>query len=296
MDPFSDSGELYQIRKQFFSGQYLKATDHQLDSFSEPAVPKVREYILRSHLILGNYEEVETGIQNIEDTDVSKSFELYTLFVKSNEKEPIEEFDDFLTNVTSDSEVITVLGSIYLARTGRIDEALKLLEKNSANNSMECISIQIQLRILTNRLDLALKDISNFSKIAQDDIVFNLTESWVNLLKGGSAYQSSFYFYEEISQSNTSLKNLICLLILNLQLHHLPESAEVIEQLKTINEADVTNGDLLANQITYYVLNGEFEKVDELREELITQNSEHPYIVDYNEKVALFDDIVAKYH
>ncbi|ODV59223.1 coatomer subunit epsilon ASCRUDRAFT_82222 [Ascoidea rubescens DSM 1968] len=298
MEAYGDSDELYTIRQKFFSGQFKLVAETSLKSFSGSVAARAEEYILRSRISLGDVSGVLNYIQAEEQNGRAlpaglEAIRLYALYVRNPSKNDIHlKFEEFISRHTND-ETTLVLGSIYLVKQyGNYEDALTLLSKGE--NSLECISVIVQIQLLRNRLDLAIKELKNSRQISQDSIIYNLSESWANSVSGSDdKLQSSFYFWEEISQSNTSVKSLVSLLIINLQMKHFPESKEIIDQIELLNGDDLN---FLANEITYYVINGDNKKVEELIQRLNQlSKGQHPYIIDYKEKDAMFDEIVQKY-
>lgn len=46
---------------------------------------------------------------------------------------------------------------------------------------MEAVALIVQIHLEQNRLDLAVKEVANARKWAQDSLLVNLAESWVGL-------------------------------------------------------------------------------------------------------------------
>ncbi|CDK28077.1 unnamed protein product [Kuraishia capsulata CBS 1993] len=300
MDPFSDTGDLYQIKQQFFCGQYDLVVKHGLDSFSAESHYKATEYVVRSHFALESIDDALKIIKEDEtegeDAEKLKFLAKYATYLKSRTGGESSDIDEYIENFAN-LEIVAVLGSVYLINLGKLNQALELLSGIEA--SLETIALTVQIRILTGKLELAQKELSYAKKWAQDDIVFNFAEAWANLSVGSlNNLQSAFYFFEEIAQGNTSFKGLVSLLGLNLQLHHFVESKEVLNQLEQLAQTSQTEeslaGDYLANKVSYDAITGEadFEQtVTELREVAPS----HQFVVDYDDKLATFDGIVAKY-
>lgn len=278
--------ELFTLRQQFFTAQYDKVGSIEAESYFEESREIAREYKLRSLLALGKYDQVLDAVSGGND-EFSKTFTLYTNFLKG---EDVSQDFDLLISSSYHSWIVQILGSFYLVQNERFDEAITLLQRHE--NSLECVLLLTQLYIHQNKLDLTKKEVSQASEYAQDSIIFNLAEAYLNSVENGESLRGALYFFEELSHTNPSYRSLIGQLVLNLQLHQFPEAEEIFRQL---DELEGVNDDVLANQVSYASIIGDEELVEKKRQELQKLNPNHPTIVDYNEKNELFDSIVAKY-
>jgi len=261
-------------------------------SFSETNREKALEYIVRAYIGLGKYQKARDLSLDSESSQLFQDFVDFLELGADSENAGIEA----VIQSPPHSELSLVLGGIYLAKLGRVEESLALLHLHQ--NSLECVSLIVQLYLITNRVKKAQQELEISSRWAQDSIVHNLAESWVNLTLGGSLYQSSFYFFEEISQQHTSIETLLGLLVVSLQLHHVEESADIVTQLYEVAQLHGIQLDpsVYANEITIGILKGDTSKQEELREKIKQSNPNHPYLLDYEARVEQFDAIVARYH
>lgn len=267
---------------------------HSLSDFEPSSKPKAAEYILRSLISLNQfgslYEKTEPFSEELGDE--SLVVEVVTEYAKYLEGK--EHGLEHCISEYPQSEIVVCIGSLYFIREQKTEQALNLL--NSAELTLECLPILIQLRVITGRLDLAKRDLETYRKISHDSLVFNVSESWVHCVSAGESLQSPFYLYEEMAQSHPSVKSLLSLFVVNLQLHHFVEVEELLEQLEKLYESSSEDkSNLLANLITLHAIKGEGENVEKCVKELASMNSHHPCLVDYNQKVADFEAVVAKY-
>lgn len=154
------------------------------------------------------------------------------------------------------------------------------------------ISLIIQIRLIQNRLDLAQKELLAAKKWAQDNIVFNLAEAWVDFRLGGTdKYQDGYYIYEELASGGTvTFKALAGQIVSQLQLGRLPEAQEAIEQALALAPA---NPELLINAIAGAILTGNDYK--ELDTKLREVAPAHAHLADLKAKEELFEKVAAKY-
>ena len=142
---------------------------------------------------------------------------------------------------------------------------------------MEAVALIVQIHLEQNRLDLAVKEVTNARKWAQDSLLVNLAESWVGLrvvcclsiileimayvMQGGEKYQQAFYVFEELAQapSTSSTKSMVSQAVAEIHLGRL-EEAEAALQQALIKDPD--NAESIANSIVLNVIGG--KNADEL--------------------------------
>lgn len=308
MDAFSDSGELYTIRNQFYTNQHHKVGAYSLELFSEESQLKVLEYQIRSLVAVGKDASalIDSGKTRFPSNE--GLFQLLSAWndLKSFGTDDSTYFDDVKT---ATFELQAVLTAIYLVRFEKdVDQAIALLEKytdNSASNltELEPYLTLIQLHLIKGNFTAANKIYTSFKRFpdaARDSIIYHVLESWVLAIKGESDnINNAYYFYDELLSSDFDddpqgkFKILNVLFVLTLQLKHYPEAQELLVQIRALDKAN--NPDLLANQVTLDYLVGGGEKHEELLSQLSAVDPEHQLLVDLAEKNAAFNDIVQKY-
>lgn len=234
------------------------------------------EYKYRSLAILGEYGGL---------SGAPRAITLYADFLQGKKVD----FDSLISEQQDDS-LVQILGSIYLAKQDRVEEAITLLSRHE--NSLEAVLLLVQLYLHQGKLGQAEKQVLNASSYSQDSVVFNLAEAYVNAARNGESLRGSLYFFEELSHSHPTFKTLLGDLVLNMQLHQFPEADEV---LRKIGELQGSNADLLANEYAYAQIQGDSELAKTRLIELTKIDANHQVVVDYKEKDSLFDSIVDKY-
>ena len=84
-----------------------------------------------------------------------------------------------------------VCAGTVLAAHGKFEEALALLAKHQGN--LEAVALVVQIHLMQNRTDLALKEVQAAKRWAQDNLLINLAESWVGLRVVSTALANSFF-------------------------------------------------------------------------------------------------------
>ncbi|KAI5970820.1 hypothetical protein CANMA_000108 [Candida margitis] len=311
MDAFSDSGELYTIRYQFYTNQYLKVKSYSLEEYSEENQLKVLEFQIRATVAL--------------DQDASQLIEQGKTRFPDNEEffQLLQAWNDLHDFGTDDStyfedlkqakfELQAILTSLYLVKFAKdIDQSINFLTTYIDNlnnlqkyNEIEVFLILIQLYFIKGSFKQAtaiFKVLNSFPDFSRDNIIYQIIESWyISIQNGTDNVNNSYSLYDEVlsnSYSEDDIKgkvhNLTVLLVLTLQLKHYPEAQEVLDQISTLTNEK--NADLIANQITLDRLVNYGQGTDELLGELKKVNGEHELIKDEESKNEIFDTIVAKY-
>ncbi len=142
---------------------------------------------------------------------------------------------------------------------------------------MEAVALIVQIHLVQNRLDLAVKEVAAARKWAQDSLLVNLAESWVGLrvvrtffesrlrfsplitYQGGERYQQAFYVFEELAQapSTSSTQSLLSQAVAEIHLGRLEEAEAALQQALV---KDPQNPEVIANMIVTNVIAGKDAK------------------------------------
>lgn len=304
---FGDSGELYNVTIEFYSGQYSKVLEHSLDEFSPEHQTKLLEYQVRSSVSLKKDASklIDDGKSQFEDDS------LFHLLSAWNDLHSfgVDDSTYFEDVKLPEFELQAILTAIYTVKYLKdLDGAISLMIKYIDNstmlkiNELEPLMILIQLYLVKGDFNAANKIFNNFKNFpdsARDSIVYQILESWILSISGETDnINNSFFFYDEAlsrdfeADEYGKFKLLNVLFVLRIKLKQFPEATELLKQIKSFN---IKNDDFIANQITLNYLIGKSENNSELIEELTNVNPEHGYIAEHKSKNELFDQVVLKY-
>ena len=311
MDTFGDSGELFTIRNQFYTGQHHKVKQYAVDQFGEDVQLQVIEYQVRSLVCLGQDASklIDEGKSRFPDDE--GRFQLLSAWndLHSFGTDDSTYFEDLTQPV---SELQAILSTFYLVKFVKdIDGGIKLLTNYIDNsgmlkiNELEPYLVLIQLYLIKGNFNAANKIFNNFRNFpdsSRDNIIYQVLESWILSIKGETDnINNAYYFYDEILSSDfeddeaSKFKILNILLVLTIKLKHQPEAIELLKQIKALDYKP--NGDLLANEIALNHLLGKSKggDNDELINKLAQLDPDHAYVVDRTNKLEKFTEIVNKY-
>lgn len=245
--------------------------------------------VCRAQIALGNAKKVAANLAGAEAPRL-QAVKYYAEYV-SGKKDAVNELLSLSQANQNDDSILFFVG-LVLVKEGRLDEALETLSRHSG--SLEIISLIAQIRLLQNKPDMAQSELKAAKKFSMDNIIYTISEAWVDFKVGGtSKYQDGLYIYEEIvgSSGSATQKALLGQLVAQLQMNRLPEANEILEQAL---EHEPATSELFINAITTSILNGdqEYEKYETKLKQI---DPDHVYLKNLAEKESLFDEIEAKY-
>lgn len=288
----TDILELFTIQKAFYSGDYAQVLTIDPETFTEANVVHAQVLVARAQIALGQQKELLASLSGVTPSEIElstvKFFAQYTQGGPSKAT-ALSEIEKIIA-ANKENQTVEYLGGIVLILENRLEDALELLSFHEG--SLEAISLIVQIRLIQNRLDLAQKELQAAKKWAQDNIVFNLAEAWVDFRLGGTdKYQDGYYIYEELASGGApTSKALAGQIVSQLQLGRLPEASEAIQEALVL---DPHNPELLINAVSAAILQGtEYVEIESKLKEVAPQ---HAHLIDLKEKEDLFEKISAKY-
>lgn len=226
---------------------------------------------------------------------LSKSKDAASRSIVALAKNDVGVATELADSADSEDSTVQICAGTVLVNAGEYAKAIELLGKHQGN--LEAVALLTQIHLVQNRTDLAVKEVQTAKRWAQDSLLINLAEAWVNLRVGGQEkYQSSFYVFEELASApgNQSPTALVGQAVAELHLGRTEEAEVALNQALEADNADVQ---ALANAIVLACIVGK-SKEDRTRDllEMLRQRDEEHYLVkDLAEKGSLFDTAAAKY-
>lgn len=293
MDPFSSSGELVNIHTTFTQAQYSSVlSDYDAASFSPESRLPIQILQYRAQCALGQYDDV---IGSISDSDAKSTPDLaavrvYASYLQHGSDNAVAEAER-LAERQDDNLTVQLLCGTVLARAAKPEQAVQLLSKHQG--SLDAVALIVQIHLLQNRTDLAIKEARSARSFAQDALLVNLAESWIGMRTGGSEnYQKAFYVFEELAQgpSSTSSTSLIAQAVSELHMGRVEEAEVALNQALTM---EPENSTALANRTVLDCILG--KDVGESRRNLEGVDAEHEILEDFRLKREAFGVAMGKY-
>ena len=292
MDAFSGDAELLSITTAFHTHNYQSVLDYDTAPLSSENKTAASILKYRAQIALGQSRDVLSKVSSSKDpaSQSIKALAQHTLSQPSGLQLATQ-----LCESDPEDPIVQILCGTILSSAGETQTALDLLSKHQGN--LEAVSLQTQIYLSQNRPDLALKEVAAAKRWAQDSLLINLAEAWVNLRTGPSEkYQSTFHVYEELASApdtGKSMSSLVGQAVAELHLGRLPEAEAALGQALEQKEADPL---AIANSVVLASMAGrKGEDVEGMVERLRTVEPEHALLSDLREKSDLFDGAAAKY-
>ena len=293
MDPFSSDGELVNIHTAFTQAQYSSViTDYSTSDFSSSNHLPVQILQYRAQCALGQYDEV---IGSISDADAQRTPDLaavrvYASYLQKPSEGAVTEAQR-LAEKKGDNLTVQLLASTVLAREGKYEDALALLSKHQG--SLDAVALIVQIHLLQNRTDLALKEAASARSFAQDALLVNLAESWIGMRQGGEQYQKAFYVFEELAQapSSQSATSLIAQSVAELHLGRTEEGETALGSALGLDQGNTTG---LADKVVLDAVTG--RDIRESRGKLEAVDKGHELLLDLAAKREAFREAAGKYN
>ncbi|KAI1610401.1 coatomer epsilon subunit-domain-containing protein [Exophiala viscosa] len=285
MDPFSGEGELLNITTAFHTHAYQAVLDFDTSALSPENKSTAQILKYRAQIALGESSQVISSLKSAKD---APSRSLLALAQQDTSAA------SSLAESDPEDPAVQICAGTVLAAAGDYSTAIDLLTKHQG--SLEAVALLVQIHLLQNRTDLAVKEVQTAKRWAQDSLLINLAESWTNLREGGTEkYQSAFYVYEELASTpgTTSPTALVGQAVAELHLGRTEEAEAALQHAVASENADVQ---AIANSIVLAsVVGKKSEIVQGLIEQLREKDREHAFLKDLEEKSQAFDVAASKY-
>ncbi|KAG0162232.1 hypothetical protein DFQ28_001220 [Apophysomyces sp. BC1034] len=292
---------LFGIRNLFALGNYQSVINDVSSAkglYSVEAKLEAQAYLYRSYIAQGKCNLVITDIGNDVEAPL-KAVKLLALYTQAKQKDQASDeiiqqchalFEEGANRV---HPTIQAVIATVLVKDGRLEDALKVLHVRT--KKLECVALAVQIYLQMDRLDLARNEVSHAKAWAEDALLLQMMEGWVDLRVGGEKYQEAFYIYEEFGQSSTAqtIKVLNGQAAANLTLGRYPEAESLLLEALTKNSDDP---DTLVNMVVCATLTSKpadvlNRYVNQLREVA----PQHPFLQDLDLKSSYFDRAAARF-
>lgn len=292
--------DFFSVKQNYYTGNY-KQTLQEVERLGNSEDETAEYYKLKAELALKKYNK------NSSTTKFGKIFDHYVEFLKNKDISSLEKEIDLGNSSTFE---VHLLASAY-AILGRLDESLDAcvrgIDGNSETGISELVLLAIQVALLNSKHSIAQTMFENYvethqdSMKSEDELIINLSESYIKFASNQDTTSSAFYYYEELAQTFPTWKTQLGLLNLHLQQGNVNEAQGIVDLLNSDyysveqkEAGDLFKPHFLASKITLGIMQGS-EDVDDLKKELENIAPDHVFVKKDKEINAAFDEIVGKY-
>ncbi|KAL1933880.1 hypothetical protein VTP01DRAFT_7970 [Rhizomucor pusillus] len=296
---------LFGIRNAFALGNYQTVINDVSSSRvaqSPAAQTEAQSYLYRSYIAQGKYNVVINDIPEAADAEAPhKAIRLLATYLRAKQKNESEECENVVQQALALIEeganrvdqTVQVIVATILVNDGKLEDALRIL--HSRAKKLECVALATQIYLQMDRVDLARKEVAHAKSWAEDALLLQLMEAWVDLRIGGDKYQEAFYIYEEFGQSNAdaSTKVLNGQAAANIALGRYPEAESLLMEAMNKNSDDP---DTLVNMIVCANLTSKpADVINRYVSQLREVAPQHPFLQDLDLKSSLFDRTASRF-
>jgi coatomer protein complex subunit epsilon len=290
--------QLDRLRELYYLGVYDKVLEQTTDVAKDTSIAGQEAATLRCRALLAQGradEAVSMSSGKSDPTTVLGAAHTLALYIqarRAGRDEAASRIADQAKRVANGlGGLASVLIGQLLTAAGHYTEAVAIL--GAHRRHLECVLVLIQTYLAMGRVQLAQNELAAAKAWAEDALLIQLAEAWVNLVLGGERCQSTAYIFDEFGINASLSANALCgQAVCHLMMQQYPEAEGLLREAQS-HEAH--HPDVLANLIVTARLNGQFKEAQALQQQLEQSHPEHPFIRQWKENDALFDRISATY-
>ncbi|KAH8108859.1 coatomer epsilon subunit-domain-containing protein [Phellopilus nigrolimitatus] len=200
-----DSSDLYHVKQQFTLGAYKSLADLALPDASAPDHTSFVLYKARALIALGQAKAAEALIPEDTEAFPLKAARALAAAVDGDgdSDAALETLRDLCVEIdgedlgAAEKWYVRVLAGTAFARAGEVEEALETLGVGSNKESLEAVSLVVQIYLSLARADLARREYQRALAWAEDDLLLQSIEAALGLATGADAYANSASYYTE---------------------------------------------------------------------------------------------------
>lgn len=292
--PQTGIDELFDVKNSYYIGSYQHCINEaQKLKPTSPEVQLERDiFVYRAYIAQKKYRVVLDEIRASSPAQLRPLKTLAEYFSNPAKRDAIiSSLDEqMMSNVDITNHIFIIVAATIYNNERSYESALRILHQD---DSLESCAMNVQTYLLSNRLDLARKELKSMQEKDEDATLSQLAQAWVNVYVGGEKLQEAFYIYQEIIDkygSSVSLLNgqAVCLISQGKY-----EEAESI--LQDAMEKDSNNTDTLVNMIVVSKHINKPEVASRFLSQIKDCALDHPFVQDFAAKDAEFDRLVTQY-
>nr|CAG4649537.1 EOG090X0A8E [Scapholeberis mucronata]SVE93768.1 EOG090X0A8E [Scapholeberis mucronata] len=294
-EPQGETDELFDVRTQFYIGNYQSAINEaQKLKLSNPLYKLERDvFVFRGFIALKKYGVVLNEINGSSPSEVLPLRQLAEYFSQPTKREAIVLKLDQQVSGSFDvnNYVFLLVAATIYYHENSFETVLKVLHQS---DHLECRALALQTQLKMDRLDLARKELKKMQDIDDDAVLTQLASAWVNLAIGGEKLQEAYYTFQELAD-----KNAPTALLLNGQATCCINQGKYEEAESTLQEAlekDTNNTDTLMNLVVLSQLSSKLPEVSSRYfGQLVDSAPDHPLVKEFQTKDKDFDRLALQY-
>jgi len=245
----SSESDLFELKNFFILGNYQGAVNEgtALSSVEESDRVERDVYIYRSYIAQGKYKLV---LEEIKDPRAPTALQAVKLLASYLGNEDTKELSlatlkEWMSDgVAANNPFLQIVAATIYIYEEKFEDAMRCVYQA---NSLEGLSLLVQIFLKINRLDLAEKELKGMQKIDDDSTITQLTQIWVQIAVGGEPVNDALNTLQDLSNKFGTSGYLLNLMgVCNVHLKKFGDAEKQFLQALEKNSSDV---DTLVNLI-----------------------------------------------
>ncbi|ORX49908.1 hypothetical protein DM01DRAFT_1338042, partial [Hesseltinella vesiculosa] len=239
---------LFGIRNMFALGNYqtlINEVSSAHNIISPEGRLEAQSLMYRAYVAQGKFNLILSDIQDNDNVDAGlRAIRLLAIYLQQKSQgQSVDAVVDLAqqlfeqgTNRVNTTCQIAV--ATLFVNAGKYNEALQVLHVRT--KKLECCALATQIYLQLDRLDLARNEVQKAKAWAEDALLLQLMEAWVDLRVGGEKYQEAYYIFEEFGQSPSAQTSKVLngQATANLALGRYPEAESLLLEALNKNSND----------------------------------------------------------
>ncbi|XP_050298035.1 coatomer subunit epsilon [Anthonomus grandis grandis] len=297
MAPQPEVDELFDVKNYFYIGNYQQCINEaaKIRKPSSPEIAIQRDiFTYRSYIAQNKFLVVLDEIQGGAPAEI-QPLKLLAEYMqsKSNRAAFLDQLNQKIDG-SPHNETLSIVAATIFIQEGNLDGAYRYLH---ASESLESLSFIINILLMLDRVDLAIKKLKEMQEKDDDATLTQLAQAWVHTAMGGDKLQDAYYIYQELVDKYGSTP-----LLLNGQAVTFLGQGKYEEAESALQEAldrDPNNAEALVNMIALQRHLENKSSDHQISSRYLSQlkdgHPDHPYIKDLKQKENDFERICQQY-
>jgi len=218
----SSDSDLFELKNYFILGNYQGAINEgsALSSLEESDRVERDVYIYRSYIAQGRHKLVIDEIKNNKAPTSLQAVKLLATYLGNEDTRELSlaTLKEWISDgVAANNPILQIVAATIYTYEEKYEDAMRCVYQA---NSLEGLSLLVQIYLKINRLDLAEKELKGMQKIDDDATVTQLTQVWVQIAAGGEQVNDALNTLQDLSNkfgNSSYLLNLMGICCIHLK-------------------------------------------------------------------------------
>jgi len=197
----SSDSDLFELKNYFLLGNYQASINEGFALNSVEDNDKVERdvYVYRSYIAQGRHKLVLDEIKDPKAANALQAVKLLATYLGNEDTRDISlaTLKEWISDgVAANNPTLQIVAATIYMHEEKYEDAMRCVYQA---NSLEGLSLLVQIYLKINRLDLAEKELKGMQKIDDDATVTQITQVWVQLAGGGEQVNDALNTLQDLS-------------------------------------------------------------------------------------------------